>query len=53
MSQIIDFMIAEDGASAIEYAIIAGFLSIVIITSVGDVGGRVLEKFQSVAGSFP
>lgn len=53
MSQIVEFLLSEDGASAIEYAIVAGFLSIVILASVDDIGGRVLEKFESVAGSFP
>ncbi len=53
MSQAMEFLLSEDGASAIEYAIIAGFLSVVILASVDDVGSRVLAKFESVSGSFP
>ena len=39
------------GATAIEYSIIAGGISIVIIVAVGMVGGSVAEMFGSVVGA--
>jgi len=41
----------ESGATAIEYAIIAGGLSIVIVTVVGNLGSAVNAKFTAVSTS--
>jgi pilus assembly protein Flp/PilA len=38
----------ESGATAIEYAIIAGFLSIVVVASVASIGGTLDGGFQDV-----
>ena len=48
----------RSGATAIEYALIAGSISIVIIVAVGLIGGSVSELFGSVVdalggGGFP
>ena len=41
----------ESGATAIEYAIIAGGLSVVIVTVVSNLGTAVNAKFVSVSTS--
>jgi pilus assembly protein Flp/PilA len=45
------FIVDESGATAIEYAIIAGGISIVIITAVSGVGTAVSAKFDLVSNS--
>ena len=42
------FMRDESGATAIEYGLIAAGISVVIITVVGNVGGKVKDTFTSV-----
>lgn len=42
------FLKREDGATAIEYAIIAGLISIVIIAAVGPLGEQILEVFEKI-----
>jgi pilus assembly protein Flp/PilA len=39
----------EFGATAIEYALIAGFISIVIVTAVTQIGGTVQGFFAAIA----
>ena len=41
----------ESGATAIEYGMIAGLISVVIITAVTKVGTSISGKFNSVANS--
>jgi pilus assembly protein Flp/PilA len=43
-----DFAADAGGATAIEYALIAGLVSIVIVTAVGSLGSRVQGLFQSL-----
>jgi pilus assembly protein Flp/PilA len=43
------FVVDESGATAIEYAIIAGGISILIITGVTGVGSAVSTKFTQVS----
>ena len=38
----------ESGATAIEYSLIAGFIALLIIVSVGMTGRRLVELFQSL-----
>ncbi len=45
------FIVDEGGATAIEYALIAGGISIVIITAVSGVGSAVSAKFTQVSDS--
>ena len=42
----------ESGATAIEYAIIAGGIAGAIIITVSAVGGKVLNLFTSVSNAF-
>jgi len=43
-----DFAADTAGATAIEYALIAGLISIVIVAAVGSLGSQVLGLFQSL-----
>jgi len=45
------FLADQSGATAIEYAIIAGFLSIVIVTAVNGIGTTLNGSFTSVNSS--
>ncbi len=46
------FLWDDSGATAIEYALIAGSISIVIVTLVLQTGEAVQDKFQAVADGF-
>jgi pilus assembly protein Flp/PilA len=43
------FLADEAGATAIEYALIAGFLSIVIIPAVVILSGSLVATFETIA----
>ncbi|MES2291859.1 MAG: Flp family type IVb pilin [Pseudomonadota bacterium] len=43
-----DFAADASGATAIEYALIASLISVVIVAAVGSVGSKVLGLFQSL-----
>ena len=45
------FFIEEDGATAIEYGLIAGLIAVGIIVATTNVGTELASKFQSVADS--
>ena len=45
------FIANEDGATAIEYGLIAALISVVIITALTTVGSNLNTKFGSVASS--
>lgn len=47
------FFADESGATAIEYALIAGGISIVIITAVQGIGTTLNNTFTSVKNGFP
>lgn len=49
MRKFIQFINNESGATAIEYAIIAGGLSIVILAAVNSIGSQVSTTFSSVS----
>lgn len=50
MSQFLkSFVKNESGATAIEYGLIAAGISVVIITAVGLIGGKVEDTFNSIA----
>lgn len=42
----------ERGAAAVEYSIIAGMIALVIVASIGLLGGGVSAFFNTVAGFF-
>jgi len=43
------FLISEDGATAIEYGLIAALIGVTIIGAVGTVGGSIEGTFNTVA----
>jgi pilus assembly protein Flp/PilA len=47
------FFADESGATSIEYALIAGGISIVIITAVQAIGTSLNNSFTSVKNGFP
>lgn len=47
------FMREEEGVTSIEYALLAGLIAVVIVASVGLVGGGVLALFARVLAAFP
>lgn len=48
-SFILNFLRSQEGATAIEYALIASFIAMVCITALGTVGTNLSNKFSSVA----
>ena len=51
MQTMIRFLKSEDGATAIEYALIAALVSIVAILAMGRVGNSVTNSFSKVAST--
>jgi len=51
MKQIKTFIRNEDGATAIEYALIASLIAVAIITAVQTVGTKVSTVFTEVGGA--
>ncbi len=47
------FLKREDGASAIEYAIIAGLIAVAIIATAGPLGQKISEVFTFIKDSLP
>ena len=45
------FLKNEDGATAIEYGLIAGLIGVVIITAVTSVGTKVSGQFSTIAST--
>lgn len=48
-NQIIRFMKDEEGATAIEYGLIVGLISVVIAVSVGLIGGNLQTLFERIS----
>ncbi|MEK6746805.1 MAG: Flp family type IVb pilin [Pseudomonadota bacterium] len=51
MQTMIRFLKSEDGATAIEYALIAALVSIVAILAMGRVGNSVTNSFSKVSST--
>jgi pilus assembly protein Flp/PilA len=51
MNMILRFLRDQRGATAIEYAIIAGGISIAIVASVNSVGTALSSKFSAISSS--
>ena len=51
MKKIGQFLFSRSGATAIEYAMIAALVSVVIITGAASVGSAMNAKFQMVGAS--
>ncbi|TBU81629.1 Flp family type IVb pilin [Pseudomonas daroniae] len=43
-----DFFAREEGASAIEYSIIAALIAVVIVTAAGAVGDNIVLIFENI-----
>lgn len=52
MSLIVKFLKSEDGATAIEYALIATLLSVAIIGGASVLGTGLNDSFENVASEF-
>jgi pilus assembly protein Flp/PilA len=48
---ILSFVTDEDGATAIEYALITALISMAILTAAGQIGGALNSTFNSVASA--
>ena len=48
VNQLVRFMNDEEGATAIEYGLLAALIAAVIVGTVGTLGGTVNTAFQSV-----
>lgn len=44
------FLKDEEGATAIEYGLIAGLIAVAIIASVGDIGDKLKAYFEYISG---
>ncbi len=53
MKQFIRFMQNEDGATAIEYGLIAALIAVVIVGSVTSLGSKVNATFTSADKALP
>ena len=51
MNKLIAFLRDEDGATAIEYGLIAALISVVIITAVTLVGTNLTATFNAIAAA--
>lgn len=52
MNLIQQFIRDEDGVTAIEYALIAALIAVVIATSVGLLGTAIDDKFKDIIAKF-
>jgi pilus assembly protein Flp/PilA len=46
------FLENEDGATAIEYSLIAGFIALAIIAAVGSIGSILVASLQGLLAAF-
>jgi pilus assembly protein Flp/PilA len=51
-SKLVAFLRSDEGATSIEYALIAAFIAIVIVTAVTNVGQDVAGVFNTVESNF-
>lgn len=43
------FLVSEDGPTAVEYAVMLALIVIVCLTAIGNIGNNANDTFQSVA----
>ena len=53
MNKVMKFLKEEDGASAIEYGLIAGLVAVAIIVALGKLGGNLSTMFDNIANKLP
>ena len=51
MNKVVRFLKDDSGATAIEYGLIAGLISVVIISTVTSVGTKLSNTFTSIANA--
>jgi pilus assembly protein Flp/PilA len=51
--KIMAFLREDDGASAVEYAVLVGLIAVAIAASVTNLGKKVAGTFTSIADSLP
>ena len=51
MRKFLNFLKGENGATAIEYGLLAALISVIIIGAISTVGTKLSATFQSVAGN--
>ena len=51
--QIKKFLRDEEGATAVEYGLIAALIAVVIISSVTDIGTRLKAVFETIVNVLP
>ncbi|MDW5441682.1 Flp family type IVb pilin [Polaromonas sp. SM01] len=50
-NSIIRFLKDEEGASAIEYGLIAGLIAVLILAPVGEIGTKLKTIFQTISNT--
>lgn len=53
MIRIVNFLRDEEGASAIEYALIAGLIAVVIVGALTTLGTDISTLFGTISGKLP
>lgn len=53
MKKLFQFLQEEEGATAIEYGLIAALIAVVIIVAVTAAGGKVSKTFNTVSTAIP
>ena len=53
MKRVLAFLKAEDGVTALEYALIGGLIAVVIVVAVTLVGTKVKAQYSNVAAQIP
>ena len=53
LQKIMAFLRDEEGASAIEYALLVGLIALAIVGGATALGGKIGNMFNSAAGSLP
>ena len=51
MELIKNFFVEEDGATAIEYGLIAGLIAVVLIIALTGIGDTLTAKFNEIVGA--
>ena len=51
--QIVNFLRDEEGATAIEYGLIAGLIAVALVGVLGALSGRLQGVFQAIVAALP
>ena len=52
-AQIVEFLKDEEGATAIEYGLMAGLIAVAILVSVEGIGERLAQVFADIRDALP